>query len=34
VRWNRAGAARILKVSDKTLLNKIVECALTPLSGV
>ena len=34
VRWNRAEAARILQVSYKTLLNKIVECGLTPLSRV
>ena len=32
VRWNRAEAARILKVSYKTLLNKIAECGLTPPS--
>jgi DNA-binding NtrC family response regulator len=32
VRWNRAEAARILMVSDKTLLNKIAECGLTPPS--
>ncbi len=30
VRWNRAEASRILKVSYKTLLNKICECGLTP----
>ena len=30
VRWNRAEAARILKVSYKTLLTKISECGLTP----
>ena len=30
VGWNRAEAARILKVSYKTLLNKIAECGLTP----
>src|SRR5438128_1335054 len=30
VRWNRAEAARNLKVSYKTLLNKISECRLTP----
>ena len=30
VQWNRAEAARILKVSYKTLLNKICECGLTP----
>ena len=29
VRWNRAEASRILKVSYKTLLNKIAECDLT-----
>jgi two-component system, NtrC family, response regulator AtoC len=29
VRWNRAAASRILKVSYKTLLHKIVECELT-----
>jgi two-component system response regulator AtoC len=28
VQWNRAEASRILKVSYKTLLNKIVECQL------
>jgi len=28
--WNRAEAARILKVSYKTLLNKIAECQLKP----
>jgi len=28
--WNRAKASRILKVSYKTLLNKITECGLTP----
>ena len=32
VRWNRAEASRILKVSYKTLLNKICECELTPPS--
>jgi len=32
LRWNRAEAARILKVSYKTLLNKIAECGLTPPS--
>ena len=32
VSWNRAEAARILKVSYKTLLNKIAECGLTPPS--
>jgi len=31
VSWNRAEAARILKVSYKTLLTKIAECGLTPL---
>ena len=30
VGWNRAEAARILKVSYKTLLNKISECGLKP----
>jgi two-component system response regulator AtoC len=30
VQWNRAEAARILKVSYKTLLNKICECGLEP----
>jgi transcriptional regulator with PAS, ATPase and Fis domain len=30
VSWNRAEAARILKVSYKTLLTKITECGLTP----
>jgi two-component system, NtrC family, response regulator AtoC len=30
VLWNRAEAARILKVSYKTLLTKISECGLTP----
>jgi len=29
VHWNRAEASRILKVSYKTLLNKITECGLT-----
>ena len=29
VRWNRAEASRILKVSYKTLLHKITECELT-----
>jgi two-component system, NtrC family, response regulator AtoC len=28
VRWNRSEAARVLKVSYKTLLNKITECGL------
>ena len=32
VRWNRAEASRILKVSYKTLLNKIAQCQLTPPS--
>jgi len=32
VHWNRAEASRILKVSYKTLLNKISECGLTPPS--
>jgi two-component system, NtrC family, response regulator AtoC len=31
VHWNRAEASRILKVSYKTLLNKICECGLTPV---
>ncbi len=30
VRWNRTAAARLLRVSYKTLLNKIRECKLTP----
>ncbi|MGH7301867.1 MAG: sigma-54 interaction domain-containing protein [Candidatus Rokuibacteriota bacterium] len=30
VRWNRAEASRVLKVSYKTLLHKIVDCGLTP----
>jgi DNA-binding NtrC family response regulator len=30
VRWNRAEAARILKVSYKTLLSKIAGCGLAP----
>jgi len=30
VGWNRAAALRILKVSYKTLPNKIVDCGLTP----
>jgi two-component system response regulator AtoC len=34
VSWNRAEAARILKVSYKTLLTKIAECGLTPCSAV
>jgi transcriptional regulator with GAF, ATPase, and Fis domain len=33
VRWNRAEAARILKVSYKTLLNKLAECGLSPQRG-
>jgi two-component system response regulator AtoC len=32
VQWNRAEASRILRVSYKTLLNKICECGLTPPS--
>ncbi len=32
VHWNRAEAARVLKVSYKTLLNKISECGLAPQS--
>jgi two-component system response regulator AtoC len=32
VHWNRAEASRILKVSYKTLLNKICECGLKPPS--
>src|SRR5215831_3381573 len=32
VKWNRAEASRILKVSYKTLLNKICECGLQPPS--
>ncbi len=32
VHWNRAEASRILKVSYKTLLNKICECGLRPPS--
>ena len=32
VGWNRAEASRILKVSYKTLLNKICECELMPPS--
>ena len=32
VSWNRAEAARILKVSYKTLLTKVSECGLTPPS--
>ena len=34
VGWNRAEAARILKVSYKTLLNKIGECRLQRMSRV
>jgi two-component system, NtrC family, response regulator AtoC len=34
VGWNRAEAARILKVSYKTLLNKIAECRLQRMSRV
>jgi two-component system response regulator AtoC len=30
VRWNRLKAARILKVSYKTLLTKIADCGLSP----
>ena len=30
VNWNRSKAARILRVSYKTLLNKISECGLDP----
>jgi two-component system, NtrC family, response regulator AtoC len=30
VKWNRSEAARVLKVSYKTLLNKITECGLSP----
>ena len=30
VQWNRAEAARVLKVSYKTLLNKIAEWGLRP----
>jgi two-component system, NtrC family, response regulator AtoC len=33
VHWNRAAASRILKVSYKTLLHKIVDCGLTPPLG-
>jgi two-component system, NtrC family, response regulator AtoC len=32
VNWNRAEASRILKVSYKTILNKICECGLQPPS--
>jgi transcriptional regulator with GAF, ATPase, and Fis domain len=30
VRWNRSAAARILKVSYKTLLTKLTECGIVP----
>lgn len=30
VHWNRAAAARLLKVSYKTLLSKIADCGLSP----
>src|SRR5438270_13992320 len=30
VNWNRAEAARVLKVNYKTLLNKISDCGLKP----
>jgi two-component system response regulator AtoC len=30
VRWNRAEAARVLKVSYKTLLSKLAECGIAP----
>ncbi len=33
VHWNRTEAARLLKVSYKTLLNKIAECGLGPGQG-
>ena len=33
VRWNRSEAARLLKVSYKTLLTKITECGLAPKQG-
>jgi len=33
VGWNRAAASRILEVSYKTLLHKIVDCGLTPSPG-
>jgi DNA-binding NtrC family response regulator len=33
VHWNRAAASRILQVSYKTLLHKIVDCGLTPPLG-
>jgi two-component system response regulator AtoC len=29
VRWNRAEAARVLRVSYKTLLSKLIECGIT-----
>jgi two-component system, NtrC family, response regulator AtoC len=32
VHWNRAAAARLLKVSYKTMLSKITECGLDPKS--
>lgn len=33
VRWNRTEAARLLKISYKTLLSKIAECGLAPKQG-
>jgi two-component system response regulator AtoC len=33
VRWNRTKAARLLKISYKTLLSKIAECGLAPNEG-
>ena len=33
VHWNRAAASRMLKVSYKTLLHKIVDCGRTPPPG-
>ena len=33
VRWNRAEAARVLKVSYKTLLSKLTECQIAPPRG-
>ena len=30
VRWNRTEAARVLKVSYKTLLSKLTECGIPP----
>ena len=33
VRWNRSEAARLLKVSYKTLLTKITQCGLAPKQG-